>query len=452
MRVVINKINNYYRRGPKKPAFTNDPHVIRKTYERYRNSVFFSIILGYGFYYVCRLSISVVKKPIIDEGLLTATQMGMIGSALLIVYAVSKFVNGFLGDRANIKKYIPTGLLISALLNLALGFTNLFVVFIVLWGLNGWFQGMGGAPSVVAISQWFSHRERGTRYGIWSISHSLGEGFTFICTSVVVSSLGWRWGFWLPGISCIAVAFIIHHYLADHPEAYGLPPSHVYKNDHPHIIPHIKETVKSAQWEVVKNPAIWILGLSSAFLYVSRYGVNSWAILFLQESKHYSLVQAGSVLSAYPIMGILGTAFSGWFSDKFFHARRNWPTLIFGSLMTVSLTGFYLLPPGFVLLDSLLLGVFGFALGAVLCYVGGLTAVDLSSKKATGAAMGTIGMFSYIGAAAQDTISGVLIDAGKIMVDGQARYNFDNAVMFWISAAVISTLLPLFVWKVKPKI
>ena len=88
----------------------------------------------------------------------------------------------------------------------------------------------------------------------------------------------------------------------------------------------------------------------------------------------------------------------------------------------------------------------------MLCYVGGLTAVDLSSKKATGAAMGTIGMFSYIGAAAQDTISGVLIDAGKIMVDGQARYNFDNAIVFWIGAAVLSTLLPLLVWKAKPRV
>jgi sugar phosphate permease len=75
---------------------------------------------------------------------------------------------------------MSTALLCSALANLVFGSVDGFVLFAVLWGLNGWFQSIGSAPSVVSICQWFSNRERGTRYGIWAGAHNLGEGMTFI--------------------------------------------------------------------------------------------------------------------------------------------------------------------------------------------------------------------------------------------------------------------------------
>jgi OPA family sugar phosphate sensor protein UhpC-like MFS transporter len=39
---------------------------------------------------------------------------------------------------------------------------------------------------VVALSHWFARKERGTRYGIWSASHSIGEGLTFAGTAFLV--------------------------------------------------------------------------------------------------------------------------------------------------------------------------------------------------------------------------------------------------------------------------
>ena len=441
---------NFYRTGPDKPLFTADDSEIRKVYERKRWSVFLSITIGYGLFYLCRLSLSVTKKPMLDEGVLSASQMGIIGSALFFTYAFGKLTNGFLADRSNIRKFISTGLLISAIVNLVIGFNTLFWLFVVLWGVNGWFQSMGSAPSVVSISHWFSNRERGTRYGIWSIGHSIGEGLTFVGTAFVVSALGWRWGFWGPGIVCVFVAIALYIFMSDRPQTYGLPPVADYKDDHSAGPPR-DESIRELQLEVIKNPAVWILGLASACMYVARYAVNNWAILFLQEAKGYTLVEAGSILSAYPIMGILGAAASGVVSDRLFNARRNPPALIFGLMQIGSLCAFCFIPPGHVWLDVLSMAVFGFALGALLCYLGGLMAVDLCSKRASGAAMGLIGMFSYLGAAFQDWMSGYLIDAGRTMVDGVAVYDFDRVVLFWIGASVLSLVLAAMVWNAKAK-
>ena len=62
-----------------------------------------------------------------------------------------------------------------------MGFTTIVcAAAILLWGLNGWFQSFGAPGGVVAMTAWFSNRERGRAYGIWSTAHSIGEGLTFL--------------------------------------------------------------------------------------------------------------------------------------------------------------------------------------------------------------------------------------------------------------------------------
>jgi len=130
-------------------------------------------------FYVCRLSISVAKKPLVDSHIFTEIQLGQIGSALFFTYAIGKLINGFFSDRININRFVTTGLLLSAFINLALGAFPVFFVFIVLWGLSGWFQSLGAAPCVVALTRWFKVEERGTYYGLWSASHNIGKAITF---------------------------------------------------------------------------------------------------------------------------------------------------------------------------------------------------------------------------------------------------------------------------------
>ena len=42
--------------------------------------------------------------------------------------------------------------------------------------------------------------------------------------------------------------------------------------------------------------------------------------------------------------------------------------------------------------------LFGVAIGVLICYLGGLMAIDLVPRKATGAALGIVGLASYMGA------------------------------------------------------
>lgn len=308
---------NFFRRESDKPQI-KDVSIISHLYRRWRWSVFLSITIGYSFFYTTRLSFSVVKKPMLDEGLLNASQMGKIGFALLLSYAFGKTINGFIADHVNPRRFFATGLLLSALANILFGLSNTFTIFLLVWCLNGWFQSVGVPSSGVVMSSWFSNHERGTRYSMWSTAHNIGEGITFAGTAVLVSIMGWRAGFFGPGLICVLIAFVLYHTLADRPQTMGLPQVADYKNDHSGKDGDPTKSIGSLQLEVLKNPYVWIIGLASASMYVSRYAINNWGILYLQMEKSYSLVEASLVVSLFPIVGIAGTVLAGPISDRFF--------------------------------------------------------------------------------------------------------------------------------------
>jgi len=75
-------------------------------------------------------------------------------------------------------------------------------------------------------------------------------------------------------------------------------------------------------------------------------------------------------------------------------------------------------------------------------------ALDIVPRKATGAAMGIVGLFSYIAAGIQDVVSGYLIQ-GNISGEAikSAVYDFVPVSIFWLVSCLIAFLLPVIEWK-----
>lgn len=445
---MFRSILNFYKVSKARPCSFASPEEQRKKMTYYKWSTFLSATLGYGMYYVCRLSLNVVKKPIVEEGVFSETELGIIGSVLFFTYAIGKFTNGFLADRSNINRFMSTGLLVTALVNLCLGFVNSFILFAVLWGISGWFQSMGAASCVVGLSRWFDDKERGSFYGFWSASHNIGEALTFIIVASVVSAWGWRYGFWGAGMVGFVGALVIWQFFHDNPQSKGLPPVNQPKEKKVMTETEAADYNK-AQKQVLLMPAIWILALSSAFMYISRYAVNSWGVFYLEAQKGYSTLDASFIISINSVCGIVGTVLSGFVSDKLFGGKRNAPALIFGLLNVVALCLFLLVPGTHLWIDALAMVLFGLSIGVLLCFLGGLMAVDIAPRNASGAALGVVGIASYVGAGVQDVMSGVLIEGHKSVVNGVEVYDFTAINWFWIGAAVLSVLCALMVWNAK---
>ena len=448
------------------------PDKVQKVYKSKRLQTFIAATLGYALYYVCRLSMGVMKQPIIDAGLLNATQLGIIGACLYWSYAVGKLVNGFLADGSNIKRFMATGLVISAAMNLIMGVLGvgalngtiatsiLFVSFCVFWAINGWAQSMGAPPAIISLSRWFPLKVRGTYYGIFSSSHNIGEGLSFIFVGSIVAALGWKWGFFGAALAGAIGVLVILLFLHDSTDSNGLPPIEVlsgeksaeeYERDRESMLAAAADAKQAARLEtkrlqraVIKNPGVWILALSSAFMYMSRYAINEWGTIFLQEAKGYDLAGAAAIIGVNPIFGIIGTVVSGWLSDVLFKGDRKYPAFAAGILESIALALFLFGGPA-KWVNILAMVLFGIAIGVLISFIGGLMAVDLVPRKATGAALGIVGLASYVAAGLQNVVTGLLLD--NHIVNGV--HDFTYVSWFWLGSAVISFLLPIFNWKRK---
>ncbi|HYJ39653.1 MAG TPA: MFS transporter [Steroidobacteraceae bacterium] len=426
----------------------HDPPTVDTLFRRHRLRIMIAITLGYGVIYTCRLALGVVKKPLIDAGIFGPAELGLIGSALFYTYAIGKLTNGFLADHANMKRFLAAGFALSALCNIGMGFSTAVTLSVVLWGLNGWFQSLGAPGGVVAMTAWFSNRERGRMYGIWSTAHSIGEGLTFLVVGTIVAVLGWHWGFLIPAMFGLATAALAYWLVQDRPPTMGLPTVAEWRNDH-YVAPAVQpKSVFATQLSILKIPAIWVLALSSATIYVTRYAINSWGVLYLQEARGYSLPMAGTLLMLSTIAGMVGAVAFGFISDTLFKARRPPANLLFAILELSGLLLIFFGPQNTAVTIAGLV-LFGMGLTGLVTSLGGLFAVDICPKRVAGAAMGLIGIFSYIGAAVQENVSGHLIEQGMKMVDGVRTYDFTTVILFWIGSSFLSMLLAASLWRVR---
>lgn len=429
------------------------PEDVLPTYKRLRNRTFWGVTVAYSLFYVCRMTMSVVKQPLIDGDIFSAGELGIIGSSMMLAYAAGKFCNGFICDYCNIKRFMAWGLGVSVLINLLMGLFGLidfgtsafggilmFGVFALMWGINGWAQSMGSPPGIISLSRWFSLRQRGTYYSIFSATPYLGKTISFILTGIVVGWIGWQFGFIFAAIAGIAGVAVIVCFVKDTPESEGLPPVQEISGECP--AKEDRMQTKDLHKYVFRSPGIWIIAFSSAFVYITQYAVSDWGVLYLQKGKSFTLEQATQIIAFSEAFGIAGTLLAGWISDKLFGGNRIVPVIGSGMLCMAAL-GMFLFTGGSYLLNIVYIALFSLAIGIVFCIVAGLMALDIVPRKATGAALGIVGISSYIAAAVQNVVSGFLIQHGS----QSGEYDFTAVALFWLGACLLSFLLPVFSWK-----
>ncbi len=433
-----------------KPSSSKVPsEEVQGEYRRLRNRTFWGVTAAYALYYVCRMAMAVVKQPLIDGNILSAAQLGIIGSAFYFVYAAGKFANGFIADYCNIRRFMATGLLVSTVVNLLMGVLGLahgwwgfssallFIVFAVVWGINGYCQSMGAPPGVISLSRWFPLNRRGTFYSILSATPYLGKSISVFALGLVVAWIGWEYGFIFSAIAGVIGSVIILVFVSDTPESKGLPSVQELSGEE--VLKTDTLPTKELQKMVVRHPGIWIIALSSAFVYITQHAVSEWGVLFLQKGKEYSLVSATEIIAFSEAFGIAGTVLAGWLSDRVFKGNRLIPVLLSGVVCLLSL-GAFLFSKGSYVLNIVYVAVFSLSIGVVYCTVAGLMALDIVPRKATGSALGMVGLASYGAAGIQNVVSGFMIGAG-------GEFNFLPVSMFWMAACLLSFLIPVLTWR-----
>src|SRR5688572_8957878 len=264
-----------------------EPDRIARGYRFWRSDILVSSIVAYALFFFVRKNLS-VAMPVMEEQLgITKSSLGLFLTLHGLIYGLSKFGNGVVGDRANARTFLVTGLVLSALCNVAFGLSSGVIAFGLIWMLNGWFQGMGFPPCARLMTHWFPPKDLAMKMSIWNTSHSIGAGLVVVlCGYLVVYS--WRLCFFVPAGLALVAAVYLWMQMADTPQSVGLPD--VGKAAGLESPEESSEDFKAFVWEnVFCNKNIWIISFANFFVYVIRYAVLDWGPTFLSEVKGIKL-------------------------------------------------------------------------------------------------------------------------------------------------------------------
>ncbi|WP_283621260.1 phosphoglycerate transporter protein PgtP [Limosilactobacillus avium] len=429
-----------------------DKSKIDATYRRLRLQVFIGIFVGYAGYYLLRNNFSIAIPGLIKEGF-SKGQLGLALSAVSLAYGISKFVMGIVSDKSDARIFLPLGLLLVSLTNLAFGFipaltSNITTMFIVLF-IIGWFQGMGWPPCGRILVHWFSLNERGGKTALWNTAHNVGGGLMAPLANwgivlIAASSLGiksFNGAFIIPAIAGIVIAVIAFILMRNSPESVGLPPIEEYRNDYPNKNHQLNEhnfTTKELLFKhVLNNKWVWVIACANIFVYLVRYGVENWVPTYLTEVKGITLGSASASYLWYELAGIPGTLLAGWVSDHVFHGRRGPASFCYMVLVTVFLV-VYMSANSLAVINAALVAI-GFLIYGPVMLVG-LQALDLVPKKAAGTAAGLTGLFGYFfGSFSANAVLGWVVDMA----------GWHMGFVLILVASIVACLIFLTTWNVR---
>jgi MFS transporter, OPA family, glycerol-3-phosphate transporter len=415
---------------------------IRQLYPAMRWRILESTFIGYATFYLVRNNLPVVSLEIGRSLHYSKGQIGNLLALTAIAYGVGKFVLGTWSDQSNPRYFMPLGLLLTALCNFAFGAVSNYPAHLALWTMNGLVQGMGWAPCGRSLGHWFSIRERGTVFAFWNIAHNVGGGLTGLVTAYSTLWMGWRSGFYVPGILAVLCAVYLLLRLRDTPQSVGLPPIEEYRNDYPPAGNEDREEELHARdllvHYILKNRYLWLFAAANFFVYIARYSLLDWGPTYLKEVKHASLGEGGISTTALEFSGIVSTILMGWLSDKA-GGRRGMISLLCMVPVALSFVGILYVPEGRLWLDLVLFGVIGFFVYPPVMLLG-VTALDFSSKKAVGTAAGFVGLFGYLGRTVEGKGIGTLAE----------RYGWNTAIGAIAAASFLGIVLLSLTWKLSP--
>jgi hypothetical protein len=144
----VRRLVGWFRPAPPQPR--SPQAEIDRLYPLQRWRVFEAAFIAYATFYLVRNNLSPVAQSLTDTLHYDNEMLGHILSGTAMAYGLGKFVMGYLADRCDARKYMATGMLLTAAVNFAFAATRNYSAHVFLWTLNGFVQGMGYAPAPVA--------------------------------------------------------------------------------------------------------------------------------------------------------------------------------------------------------------------------------------------------------------------------------------------------------------
>ena len=371
---------------------------------RYRWIVWGLLVVTYMVSFFHRMSVSVVKDPLMQQFSLSISDFGMLASMYFYAYCLAQIPSGIMADSIGVRRTAALSMAITGLGTIAFGCASSATMLYA----SRFAVGLGVASCFVCVmksqSQWFREREFSTLAGICLFVGNVGSICAQAPLGALVEAVSMRGAFWIIGAGTLALACLCLAFVRNRPEDVGLPSLMPAA----HVAPEAAVPLRLSLMRILRNRQLILICFFYFFTGSQLLGfAGAWSISFLRDSYNIELSLASRLASVQLLAFMLGSLVLGYMSDRlgkrkifivfpFAVVSIAWGWLALGGA-TGSLAG-----------GVTVLGVTGFFSGAFSVMM--TLCKEMSPRELTGSAIAMLNTFGFLGIAIFTPLYGKLIE------------------------------------------
>lgn len=360
--------------------------------------------------YIARLNLSMASPAMLSQGVLTTVELGFIGSAFSLVYSCGRLCNGILGDRLAPKVLIITGLLGTGLANLLLGLLPDYLLFLMLWSINAFSQSMLWSAMLRTISDLYGKAQADKRMPLFVTSVSVGNILGILLGSQLVSALGIRAAFLVPGALTVLTGLTLWR-----------------------VVPPVRSAAPAGKFSfgpMLRNKSIRGILLPALFHGCIKDNISLWMAVYFLDTFRVDLQSSAWYVLLIPTVGLAGRLVYPFFY-KAVQGRESLLSIFLFALCAVA-SGLLLgteAPLGAAILLSLLYAFTSMINTSILS----MFPLRFARENLVSSVSGLTDFFTYLGTAIGSAVYGFWI------ADGHYGYMFIS----WIAVSAASIVILL---------
>ena len=268
-----------------------------------------AVMLGINFLnYMDRYVAASVAHNVQTELHISDANLGLLGTAFLLVYAIAAVPFGFWGDRGVRKTVIGVGVAIWSIATLFTGFARNYAQLFASRAAVGIGEASYYPAGTSLMSDWFPKDQRGRVMAIWGAGATVGIAVGYAGGGIVADKLGWRAAFFfaaVPGLVLSILAFTMREPLRGAVETTGK------------AVARTAEASLQTFVGLLRIPTLRATIIAQTLLYFVLASNAFWLPTYLQRKFTLTAGTAG-LLSGGVIVagGVIGILAGGWIADR----------------------------------------------------------------------------------------------------------------------------------------
>lgn len=327
-----------------------------------------------------------LAEPMRKEFHLSDTQIGWLGTAFTLIYAVIGVPFGRIADRFSRKGLLAAGMLVWSALTAFAGVASTFGMLMI----SRLGVGIGEAVVAPAGTSWIGDlvpaSRRARALAIFMLGVPIGGALSYFLSGPIAQAFGWRIGI----MAAAAPALLLIPLLAllDEPARGAAETVH--------------HAPTGSVWQVLRIPTLWWIIASGALVNFNMYAYGTFLPAFLARIHGLTLARSGVMTGiVYAVGGIAGGTLAGVWGDRIINRRKD-GRMLSGALIALiggPVAYFGIVQPHGALFLAVALITIGY--GTLNSYYGLVysSIQDVVAPEFRGTAMSVYFMIMYLGGA-----------------------------------------------------